>query len=393
MGEMMNAGDIEELHEEGMISDEQRDAVLKYILAKSARDIPAPRNTTVYALATVAAGLISLGAIVLAVTHWQAISPLYKALSGMLIMLAAWVGNYRLRHKKPLVSEALGLLGACMWGANLLLINALYDLNVPAVETFFYFVVGVLPIPFLLRQRVLIGLVALSTFLLFITMLHTPAAESWLSLHALLATKGTVFSIIVALLLLWWMIAEKCRTGPVHCHSYGWIACPACGIFLCIVQLYLLYTPKPLITISHNWIIFAAVGLCVPLLRPRNIPWLPWLAAMYSSLALFPIAILISQPSEYNEVIGMLTCVAFSALLMVLGMRCGKWLWLNLSLAMMVFIFIDLIVRLSRALSDSGLFLMALGAAILVFAFLLEKQRRYLVKKVKQKTASTAPEK
>lgn len=386
----MKASDIDYLHTAGFITQPQREAILAHLLDRPAQEIPPPQRIFIYFLATLAALLIVSGAIVLAVSHWQAIPPIMKSASGMLIMALAWAGCWWLRVKKPLVSEGLGLLGAGMWGANIVLHGRLFELNNPPVEGFFLFFIGVLPIPFLLRQRILIGIVMICSFLLLAEMLTAPES-SWLSMAWLSRFDGTAWSLFMALLLIWWMVGEKCRGSLSICRDYFWVGFPTYAAFLCVVQFYLLYGGEGMRTLECNWVIFAVLALLAPLFKPRQASWLHWISVAAASIALLPLAIHLSWHTAYREVLGMLICAAFSGAFMVVGVRSGRLTWTYISIVMMAFIFFDLLVRIAHSLSDSGLFLMALGAAVLVFAYALEKQRRFLVDKAKKNALPPLP--
>lgn len=383
----MNIYDVERLHEAGFISAEQKKLIIENYIEKPEREMWMPQRSAVYFLAVIAVAMIVGGAIVLVVNHWQAISPLAKMSAGLLVMLLAWVGHFVLKGRKPLVAEGLALLGAGMWGVNIMLRESLFELDNPAVELFFVFFIGVLPIPFLIRQRVLIGLVMFFSFILLLMMVHAPA-DCWLALNQLKLYGGTFWSLIMVMLLLWWMVGEKCRGSVGVCMDYYWISFPAYIIFLAGVQYRLLYDVPPMQTIGHNWVIFAVAALFIPLLKPRKIGWWQWVAAALSSLLLLPMAIHLSWHTAYREVIGMLVFAVYGAIFMFLCVRCKRSAWMCISIAVMVCIFFDMLCRIYWSLSDSGLFLIALGAAVLVFAYVLEKQRRYLVSKVKSGQSS-----
>ena len=378
----MKASDIELLEKDGFISADQRKSILGHLQARTAKEMPPPQRVLVFMLAAVAAALIIVGALLQAVSHWQSISPIMKMCSTMLIMAAAWVGSFILRNRKPLVAEGLGLIGAGMWGVNIVTHNALFEVDIPWVESFFLFVIGVLPIPFLVRQRVLVGVVAASTLILLCGMYATPVS-SWLSMVEV--APGTWYMLVMALLLIWWMVGEKFRGTYGVGMNYYWISFPTYALFLCIIQYALLYANAPRETDSGCWLFVAAVALSIPLLKPKTTGWLLWICATVSSFALIPLGVLLRYIPEYSEVVGMLIGVTFSAIFMVIGVRAGRYAWVYVSVVMMVFVAFDVLVHIRRSFSDSGLFLMALGLAILVFAFLLEKQRRFLVNKIKQK--------
>lgn len=388
----MNRRDIDALHSAGLITDEQRKAIIKHNTAQPPAELKAPNRGLILFLSTLAVILIVSGAIVLISTHWHEITPFMKASAGILIMLLAWIGCWRLREKKPGVAEALGLLGACMWGVNLMLHGVLFEPDTPAVESAFIFFIGLLPIPFLLRQRVLIGVVALYSFFLLTLMLIFPE-PAWLSLSHLSEQKGVTLILYATLAILWWLVGEKCRRREGVCEGYYWIAAPSFIAFLSIMQAALLYSSgvyQPHMG-SHLWWLVAALPLPVGILllkekgrRPR----LSHILLLASTVALLPIAVYLSYCPTWHEVAGLLVCSAYALVLTAAGIRCGRKSWANYSAILMGFVFINLLYHIGTSLTDAGLIIMATGFSVLAFAFLLEGHRRRIIKKI---TANTPP--
>ena len=378
----MKASDIELLHADKLITDQQRDEILARYFTKAAAVVPVPQRALVYVLSAVAGMLIVGGAIVQAVAHWQAITPLMKSVAGMLMLALAWLGYFLLRQRKPLVAETLAVVGAGLWLANILLHITIFELDVPGVVPLFLFFIGVLPIPFLMRQCVLIGVVAFFSVLLVPSMANAPD-DCWLALPWLESAWGTQWSLIMALVLIWWMVGERCRGCLGMYRGYDWIIYPACVYFLCAVQHYLLYSVPSMQTTPYTWCIYAVVALCAFLLKPKGMRWLHWLSATLGSLALLPLAVHLSWHTAYREVWGMFAGAAYCGLFMTLCARSGRLLWGGLAMGMALAVFVDLMVRIHDSLSDSGLFLMATGLAVLVFAYVLEKQRRFLIRQAK----------
>lgn len=388
----MNRREIESLFASGIITEEQRNAIIAKFVQEPEKNLPSPNRTLVFFLGTIAALMIVSGALVLIVSHWQEITPLAKTLSGIVIMLLAWWGSSRLRKKKPIVSEGLGLLGTGMWGVNIILHGILFEPGNPAVEAFFVFFAGIIAVPFLVKQRLLIGIVALCSFILLALMLNAPES-SWLSLADLKHTQGgTVIAIIAGMLLIWWLVGEKCRRHVGVYEHYYWITPPCFIIFLSLVQTILLYDWKHLSMGTYGWLAPLSTLLILLALKPKQAGWLCWLALTGWSCALIPIAVHLSWHPEHREVIGLTIGCAYAISLGIIGARSHRQSWINYSALMMIFVFIYLLVRIKNSFSDSGLLLMATGLAVLVFAFLLEGQRRRLINKVKQPTLPPIPE-
>lgn len=375
-----------------LITEQQRDEIMARCITPAAPAIPVPRRALVYVLTVVAGILIVVGATVQAVARWQSITPLMKSAAAMLILAAAWLGYFLLRRRKPLVAEALAFVGAGMWGANIVLHASLFELDTPGVELLFLFLIGVLLIPFLVRQRLLIGVVALCSYILVQCMAGAPES-SWLSLPWVSGAEGTLWSLSMALVLIWWMLGERCRGSLGVCRGYYWISYPAFAYYLLSTQLFLLYGTGAMQAAPYTWCIYAVAALFAFLLKPKGMRRLHWLAATLGSLALLPLAVYLPWHSVYRAVWGMFAAAAYSGLFMALCARSGRLLWGVAAIGMAFAIFVDVLVRIHRSLSDSGLFLMATGLAVLVFAFVLEKQRRFLLCRTKGSApqASTLP--
>ena len=389
----MNRRDVESIYTAGIITAEQRDAIIAKFLPAPRTHAITPDKCGVFILTALAALMIVGGASVLVVSHWQDISPLAKTLSGIAIMLMAWLGCYKLRTDRPLVSEGLGLLGTGMWGVNIILHGILFDPGTPVVEGFFLFFVGMAPIPFLVRQRLLIGIVALSSFILFIMMLHAPESSRLSLAYLRSCQSGTVMTIIIGLLLFWWLIGEKCRRHEGVYKHYYWIALPCFIIFLGTAQSYLLYDWGCLKMGMYGWLAPLITLLLLIALKPKNTRWICWLALAAFSCALMPLAVHLSWHTEYTEVISLTICCAYAITLAIIGAKSGRLSWINYSALMMIFVFINLLYHTFQSLSDSGLLLMTTGLAVLVFAFLLEGQRRRLINQVKQLPLPPIPRK
>ena len=379
----MKLKDIEKLYADGFLSAEQRDdAIEQYRLNASGM-----RRWLAYSLAALAAVLISGGAVMLAVAHWMELTPMMQMGCGMGLLAAAWLGYFALRHCAPIVAEALAVVGAGAWLACIALLAELFKPGTPVVESFFAFFVGIALIPFLSRQRLLIGVVAGSSFLLYFMMLFDN--ESWLSLKLLNEAHGWAAAIILLLLgLFWWLFAERVRGSRGLMRGYSWLGIPAALLFLILVHIPLVYNEyimdAPPISPSC-WPLYAGVPLLFLLLKPRHIAWGCWLLLAAATSALLPAAELLHHFS--CGVYGLGICAAYALILMSLGTRCGRVAWINYGSLLVVFTFIGLISNILQSLEVSGLVLITAGVGVMALALLLEWQRRRLVRRVKAEAA------
>ena len=378
----MKRRDIKDLYSAKFITEEQYEAIVQHYNAGEKTPVAAPSRAFIVILSTLAALLIIIGALVLVDFHWHEITSPMKVTAGIVIMLLAWVGCWLLAKKKPGVSEGLGLLGAGMWGVNLVIHGVLFQPNTPAVVAFFVFFIGLLPIPFLVRQRRLIGGVALCSFVLLALMLNDPAS-TWLSLRHL--ESGVAMLLVSGLILLWWMLAERFRRCENFYEDYRWLGPIFFLAYLAIIQAPLMYNIGGL-PVGPLWWIIPGVELAagIALLTPwRGKEQKSLMVLLLGAVGLQAVAVALSacRPT-CHAVAGLLACSAYALLLTILGVKSGRKAWINYSGVMMCFVFINLLYHIGTSLSDSGLIIMATGIAVLAFAFLLEGQRRRLIKKV-----------
>lgn len=379
----MNRKEIATPKTEGQIPTSPQSPAIKRIYTPQPRT---PGKELIFVLGTLAAILIVVGALIQAISHWQDITPLMRTIGGMLIMVAAWVGAYLLREKKPGVAECLVLVAAGMWGANIVLHNILFELDVPAVNSFFIFFIGVAPVPFLLRQRILIAVVAVSSFILYTMMLHAPQS-SWL--HIASQPSGAVLGVFVGLALLWWLVGEKCRGHKGTFAGYYWISIPSYLTFLALMQYHLLHNEKEMSMGVWGWITPIVVLAMFLLLKPKFADRNSWAILAVATSALVPLAVLISGLESSRDALGLLIFSIYAMYLMMTGVKYSRPAWINYGAIAMVFVGIDLLIHISRSLTDSGLILMASGLVLLVFTFLLEGQRRRLIKQVTEQNSTT----
>lgn len=382
----INITDIERMHRDGLISDEQRGALLdRYVRVPDPIIKSADRGLITF-LSCLAAILIICGAAVLTVSHWQDITPFMKLCAGMVIMVLAWVGCLVWQTSKPGLSEALGLLGAGMWGVNLLLHEALFDSGMLPVETTAIFFAGIVVVPFLVPQRVLVGVVAITSVILYIMMLGTTPEMSWLSLNSLMeSSPTTALMLLLCIGLFWWQFGEYNRRSEGVCRGYYWVSVPSFLSYILVLQYCLLYGGSIPIGVQGlvGWLVPVPVLLIFVLFKPKQVSWICQLSLGGYTALLLPLCFSLSHMDAYRDVAAVLLCSVYAALLMVLGTECRREAWINYSVLLLLCLGIKLMIVISQSLVDSGLVLITVGVSMLVFAYVLEVHRRRLVTKVK----------
>src|SRR5262249_2726238 len=114
----MKHADIQKLHESGLITDEQRQKIIEHFHIKE------ETNRFFVIISFIGAVLVSAGIILLISANWNDIPRGVKIATGVLLMLAAHVGGWRLRagdYRKT--GEALHFIGSGLFLGNIALIG------------------------------------------------------------------------------------------------------------------------------------------------------------------------------------------------------------------------------------------------------------------------------
>ena len=335
----MKRKEIEQLQEAGLISGEQAVAIAEFFHLNGGRGW----NWLVLSMSTLAGGLILGGIIMLISANWEAIPDVVKMSVAMLLLLGFWIAWARTRVAYPWISEGLGLVGGGMWLGCIALYGQIFQLQNPFAEGCMLFFLGVCAIPFVVRQRLLVVMVAVASAVLLGALMDN--RESWLSLQPWISDDSAVMACWVLLCLVWWLLGEHWRTSTGFCRSYAWIGIVAILHFLCIVQIPLLYQA---IRIREDSVtVVMLLLLAVPLLllwKPKDVAWPHW-GLMITLLSLpYPIGLMLSGAAG-GAFLGVLCGFAMGGGLMYLGYAARRISWLNYGSLMVFFAGIALIAN------------------------------------------------
>lgn len=377
----MKRTDIERIAAAGLITPEQQAAIIEHFQLNQGRH----RHWLLLSLCGLAGALILLGIIMLVSANWESIPSPVKMVTGMLLLVGFWAVWAWQRQTRPLTAEIFGFLGAGMWLADIALYGQIFQLQNPFVEGVFLFLCGVAPIPFLVRQRLLIGVVAVTCFVLLGASLEA-AADHWLSLrglhqslqqmYPLLRESTFSFMLFWLLLVFWWLFAELCATrGRAFFRAYSWLTLPAT---LALASALVCCTlDNRGMSIEQNFpcgLMTAGLTLLMlMLLRPRR-PWLPWLVFSAQVVAV-PLLFCIPVPPLAS------VCLTFlcGVLTMAAGSMGARVLWVNVGTLLIAVAALCLFADVLGSYTESGLTLIFGGLLLLGGALVLEKQRRRLV--------------
>jgi uncharacterized membrane protein len=145
--------------ERGLVSREQAEAILDDYGAAWPDGSERSRGSLV--LSALAALLVGLSALVLVGANWDAI-PRLARLVGLVSLTGAAgvVGAHLWRAGKPLAARVALLLGALLYGAGIFLIGQMYHLGEHFPDGLFFWALGVAPMAFAVRSRMLACLAA-----------------------------------------------------------------------------------------------------------------------------------------------------------------------------------------------------------------------------------------
>ena len=372
----MKRKEIEQMQAAGLISAEQAEAIAAYFHLNGGRRW----NWLVMSMSSLAGALILGGIIMLISANWESIPDVVKMSTAMALLLGFWVAWARTRETRPLMAEAFGLVGGGMWLGCIALYGQIFQLQNPLAEGCMLFFLGVCTIPFLVRQRMLVvGVVAASAVLLGALMDNN---ESWLSLRPLLQKDETQMGAWILLCLFWWLLGEHWLGSKGFCRSYAWMGVVAMVHFLLMVQIPLLYQAFRASQSAPLLVLLLAAPLML-LWKPRAIAWKHW-GVMIVLLSLpYPIGLLLKDAAG-GEFMGVMCGFGMGGGLMYLGYQVKRISWLNYGSLMVFLAGIALIANVLESLTESGLVLIMAGLLMLGLVWLLEKQRRELVKSIRE---------
>lgn len=367
---------MERLCADGLISADQLERILVHYRLEGNRSM----QWLTLCLSCLAAVLVIGGVVMLVSANWHSIPPAVKMGGGIGLMFGIWVMYACFRNRHPVLAEGLGLAGGGLWLANIALYSQIFQLQNPFVEGLFLFLVGIVLIPVLVQQRIMVGVVAAGSCILLLSAGNTTPRASWLGLNGVL-DGNSVVCLLMLLFLLWWLVAERWRGCRGWWRSYAWVGVPSMVAFLSCAQFWLQYEPGQMKAESPYVLVScAAIPLLMWLLRPRT-PWKPWLALTVATSCLLPLAIGLPRGMELA---GIAAFFIYSVILMICGARCNRRAWVNEGCLGVVFAWFALMCDILQSYTDSGLALLAGGVLLFVLVAMLGRQRRRLLSQMKQ---------
>lgn len=147
----MKYGDIQKLHDAGLITGEQQQKIITHFQLKEDSG-----NKFLTIVSIIGAVLITAGIILLISAHWNDIPRGAKITGGLALMLGFHAGGWWLREvqgKYRKTGEALHLIGSCLFLANIALLGQIYNIVSRPPNAFLAWWIGIAALPWLLRSK------------------------------------------------------------------------------------------------------------------------------------------------------------------------------------------------------------------------------------------------
>lgn len=397
----MKSKDIDNMLAAGLISPEQGMAIKKHFCLDENRW----SRWLLYCLIALAGVFIVAGLVMLVSANWDEIGPLGKMLVAMELLVFFWVLWFLKRKTSPLLAEMWGLCGAGMWLGCIALYGQIFQLQNPFVEGCTLFFSGIVLLPFVSRQRFIIWLVMVVSFVQLVAMGVEDDSifsfANWI--------KGWKLEYIIyalpLLLALWWGLAEKWRVCSERWRSYGWMA-PLLLLVAVSVGQVMMYLPSEMIKLDVvECVLMGLVPVLLLLLKPRGANWLSWCSMSLLISLLWPSCLLVYYlgeladaavavgeygiPDWMSHAVGIAIYFGMASVMMSCGVRSRRVSWVNIGSLMVVFAAAALVADVLDSYTFSGLVLVVGGLLMLLVVVLLEKKRRKLVKSVKNEAISS----
>ena len=396
----MKYSDIQQLHEAGLITGEQRQQIIaRFQLTEDGG------NKFLAIVSMIGAALVAAGIALLIAAHWNEIPRGVKIGAGIFLMLGAHAGGWWMREVRGnyrKTGEALHLIGSCLFLANIALLGQVYNLVSRPPDALLLWWIGIAALPWLLRSKAQHVLLLLAFGLWF--GFEANERGGWIYcesdrqvlLYALLGLvylgagyclRGTNFSIfagvteklgMAAFLICVYPMAWKDFFGWDHSELCSWIF-PALGAFALLLSA---LGVKNLTALSRQW------------------RW-TWLAAL-AGMTIFMATVWfgcwrLDSPggprhfawtASWNYLAGTVTLFVFCLVQIQVGLQDRSPFQVNLGVA---FIALDILAAycdLFGSMGRTGVMFLISGIFLMGFGVYLEKKRRALMKHMKSPPSS-----
>ena len=411
----MKYGDVQKLHEAGLITDEQRQKIVEHFQLKEDGG-----GNFLAIVSIIGAVLIAAGITLLIAAHWNEIPRGVKIATGLLLMLGFHAGGWWLstlrsspatedgrevQGKYRKTGEALHLIGSCLFLANIALIGQIYNIVSRPPNTFLLWWIGIAALPWLLRskaQHVLL-LIAFGIWFGFEVNEH----------GSLIYCESQRQILLYALLGLVYLGAGYCLRRTPFSEFAG--VTEKLGLFAFLIFVYPL-TWKDFFVWENSeirqWVfpalasfalLLLAVGLRNLRVLTRQWRW-TWFAALLG-MVVFMATVWFGcwqldhaggsryfyWAESWSYLVGTLALFVFCLVQIQIGIQERSPFLVNLGVT---FIALDILAAycdLFGSMQRTGVMFLISGIFLIVFGVYLEKKRRTLMKRIKSQITGIKP--
>jgi hypothetical protein len=399
----MKYGDVQTLHDAGLITDEQRQKIIEHFQLKADGG-----GKFLAIVSFVGAVLIAAGITLLVAAHWDEIPRGVKIAAGLGLMLGFHAGGWWLREihgKYRKTGEALHLVGSGLFLANIALLGQIYHIVSRPPNAFLLWWIGIAALPWLLRSRAQHVLLLLAFGIWFGLEVNQDGcpicceSERQVLLYALLGLgylgagyglRRTRFSEfagvterlgLLAFLIFTFPLTWKGFFGREDAELHAWFF-PALGLFALLLLAGGIRNLRAL-AVQWRWTWFAALFGMVAFMA----------TVWFGCWQLDPVgAHHYWRGESWNYLVGVLALFVFCLLQIQVGLQERSPFLVNLGV---VFIALDIIAAycdLFESMARTGMMFVISGVFLILFGVYLEKKRRKLMRQIKTAGANSKTE-
>lgn len=391
----MKHADIQKIHEAGLITQEQRRAIIDHFHLRE------DTQHFLAVLSLVGAVLVSAGIILLVSANWDEIPDAAKIAGGLGLLVGAHAAGWWLRDRPgryPRAGEALYVVGALLFLANIALLGQIYNLSSRLPNAFLVWLLGIAPLPWILRSRPLHVLSLFALGIWFGT--ETWEGTGWLAFGG----RGYPLMLLALLGLLVYGLGAALRPTEWNLFSRD---SERLGLLAFGGALF----PFTLGPFHEDGLVRFEDGSRLPFVvmavlafallawaLPRDSRWAPqwrwtWLATL-AGLVLF-LGVVLAIGADQTRVagdawhgtalswIGTVLVFAFALVQVRIGVHLAEARFVNQGVALVGLVILATYLTLIGSMGQTGFVFIVSGVFLIAFGIYLEKQRRKLLGRIR----------
>lgn len=398
----MKVSDIQRIRDAGLISDAQcRSIVAHFRLDQEG-------NRFLFILAIFGGLLVSAGVILLVAANWEAIPRAVKLVTGVVLLVAThgagWYWGRGGEHGRPVLAEALYLVGAGLFLANIALVGQTYHLSSRSPNGILLWWIGIAPLAWILRSRLQYVLL-LSAIVLWLGLeLNEPGG--WIYFRG--EARQSMFYLLVGV--------AAAAAGPLYLGTrYPEFAGPTEKLGLLFIHLASFpltvgfFYGSGLVT-TAGWVLCGIVtvaslvavgwttGRDAAVGGNRQWGWV-WAGCLGGILALAWSGLLVEHRSRWSSLrvdvgfhwVAIPALFAFCLIQARVGVLRSSRFMVNLAVAFMGLHMISAYIQLFGSMANTGLMFLLAGVGLISMAVVLERKRRSLIRQMALPAPSPTP--